>query len=89
MKALQQAADATFSRQRILCHGAGNQKQDIESSSGESWARNELACQKYSAGVPADRLQRAQKFQGEIARFLPVWYPLLYNCRALNGLLHG
>lgn len=64
IQALADADKAISIVKNILADGAGNQRQDIESSQGESWARSELATNAYSAGTPSNKLKRAQKFQG-------------------------
>jgi hypothetical protein len=44
--------------------GAGNQKLDILASRGESWARLDMATDKYPGGNQKSRLQRVQYAQG-------------------------
>ncbi|OSN11422.1 hypothetical protein AU512_02830 [Lonsdalea iberica] len=64
LSALADACWANRVVKKMLPHGAGNQRQDVRASSGESWARMHLAYQKYPHGGIENQIKRAQKFQG-------------------------
>lgn len=64
LSALADACWANRVVKNMLPHGAGNQRQDVRASSGESWARMHLASEKFPHGGFVNQMKRAQKFQG-------------------------